>query len=297
MKYLLIFFSSIFSLSLFASNHLTVYFIRSPLGINWSSPRALAQSTLKNQLAVMAGRKHSIGHIYAEYNCEKFNLHKYFGMTSSGTTQEREMVLKKHYGLGASIADFDGHLEQTDEIISDLNKLYKIGQVSFFKIKISDQACLRMNEYMNIWQQEEIWKIYGGLHARPLYKEGSGCSAFGASFLEISGLLFDEFIDSWTRQIYIPYKLIGGPRTGKEVKLTKLLVTKTKWANNSQDGFYVDFFDPDKMYSWANNLYKKIGQNQYDAPYFVSTLRRGKSKGVYFDLSHIATPEGPIFKK
>ena len=280
------------------ANYLTLYFIHSPVGLNWETPQTLSHATLGNNIVPMFGqRRYSIGHVYVEYSCPRLNVHEYVGQTSIGS-DEIDLVLKEKWGLGVMIANYKGILEAKEDVSAQLKNLYKNGRVSFLKILINESACERIVDYMQEYRELKLGDIYGGLHARPLYKEGSGCSAFGASFLEVSGLLLNEQYQSWTRHLGIPYKYIGGPRTGKEVNIAKLvLASNTKWTEkNDSNGFWIDFYDPDLMNAWVKDTHKKIKKGEANYPFATDSLIRNKAKGVQFDMTKFETPTGPIFR-
>jgi len=138
-----------------------------------------------------------------------------------------------------------------------------------------------------------------GLVNRPLYHEGSGCSAFGASFLEVAGLLEDEFIRNFSRLRLVMTKHIGGPGTGRKVSVFKLLSKKSKYDNNRWADPDVDdyrpifFWDPDLMFRWAEATFDR--EVEYPTGQW-ELVRIGKAKGLIADRRHIPTPTGPIFK-
>lgn len=293
---LLVLFTSLFSFA--ESNFLTLYFIKPPTLINWNTPHTLTTSSLINQFVpTRTDRKFSIGHVFVEYSCPRINQYALTAMTTTGSTQERDMVLKKHYGLGAMIADFDGMMETDADVMLALPGLYETGRTSVLKIQINDDACQRIVDYMQEYKELGLDKKYSGLHAYPLRKEGSGCSAFGASFLDVTGLLIKDFKNSWMRSFGVPKRLIGGPRTGRKVRIEELLTKiQSRWtATEDPEGFPISFYDPSLMYQWVNKEFSKIKYNQSDLPFQKEAFVRGNAKGVYLDMSHIQAPTGPIF--
>ena len=101
------------------SDEVTLHFIKAPLKTNWKSPRSLALSTLKNQIArVPGGKRHEIGHVYAELRCG--DQHIYSGVTSLNNTEERSAIFKEGYGLGVVIKNYSGKFDSPAEIEADL---------------------------------------------------------------------------------------------------------------------------------------------------------------------------------
>ena len=59
--------TQVYLYEMIGSSQIILHVIRSPLGIDWTSPRALLVSTLKNQIAAkLWSRGHPIGHVHVE---------------------------------------------------------------------------------------------------------------------------------------------------------------------------------------------------------------------------------------
>lgn len=289
--------SLILSISAFAENELTIHMIPSPKGINWYKPQALAVSAIKNQIARSpAGKVHGIGHVYVELKCGE--THFFTGMTSQTDTEEREALFKQGYGLGILFKNYLGKLELDSDVRKDLEPMHKVGRSSFVTFKINDSACGRLLQYMDEFKAGGYDKIYAGLNARPLEREGSGCSAFGASFLELAGLQSPEIEKEWTTQRIVPRKFVGGPLTNRRVNILKILFAfRAGWSANPENNFPLNFWDPEKMDEWVREAYQDVNPHssrKFDLP--VSRTLNGKSPGVVFDATGVATPTGPIFK-
>lgn len=299
MKKILTIYLSLLSLPLFA-NELTMYFIHSPLNLNWRSPQSIAASTVENSLIPKKlGGRYSIGHVYEEINCPGLGVHEFTGQTSS-TDIDTERVLKLGWALGAMLATEPGQLDTTDYVKAALPPLYKSGRVSILKIAISENACERIVDYLTEYRALGLDKIYAGLHARPLYKEGSGCSAFGASVMEVAGLILPEQESAWTMHLGVPYKYIGGPRTGKKINIVKMLTAfGSEWTpkNEPHNGLWIDFYDPSLMHHWVKSTHKKIRRGQSPYSFETEAFVRGNAKGVYMNMTDFETPTGPIFLK
>lgn len=289
----------LFSTPVFA-NELTLYFIHSPVNLNWSTPQSLTASTVKNSIIPKSlGGGYSIGHVYEEINCPGLGVHEFTGQTSS-TDIDNERVLKLGWALGAMLATEPGLLDPTDHVKKSLIPLYKNGRVSILKMAISENACQRIVDYLTEYRALGLDKIYAGLHARPLYKEGSGCSAFGASVMEVAGLILPEQYKAWTYHLGVPYKYIGGPRTGKKIHVAQMLAAfNSQWTEKSEPdkGIWIDFYDPSLMYNWVKKTHKKIKKGQTNYNFQTEAFMRGNAKGVYFDMTDFETPSGPIFLK
>jgi hypothetical protein len=217
------------------------------------------------------------------------------GMTTANDSEERELLLWKKIGLGILFHTFEGRLQQEREIENDLEARFKNGKVSWITFKIRELTCLRLAQYYDEYRGNEYDRYYG-LPLRPLYREGAGCSAFGASFLEVAGLLEPEFRDHWTREVRVPLELIGDPSSGKEVGLMTLLFgdRAKRWAESNEPHKSVFFWDPDLMHRWVVAKWH-LEQRSPSTEYLRE--RRGKALGLVVDRREVSTPTGPIWKQ
>lgn len=280
-----------------AKNELTLHFIPSPKGINWSRPKTLAESTLLNQVAkVNGGKRAAIGHVYVEMNCG--DTHFFTGATDIGNSQELKALFVDGYGLGVMLKNYIGVLNDSAEAERDLDELHLTGRSNFLRFQVSAPTCARLLGYLEEYKTRGYDKIYGGLNARPRRGEGSGCSAFGASFLELAGILSPEFEESFTRTHILPRRFVGGEFTGRRVSFLKILFDdKAKWDKDlSRGGFLIHFYDPERMHGWVAAAAKSLQTDpdrRFPWPGWVSYL--GRSVGVTFDATQVSTPTDPIF--
>lgn len=291
-------FSSLFLSTAFA-DEITLYFIHSPLELDWSTPQTISATALKNGvIPKRLGGRYSIGHVYQEINCPSIGVHEFTGQTSS-TDVDTERVLKLGWALGAMVATEPGMLDSTEYVKEALKPLYKNGRVAMLKISVNENTCARVVDYLNEYRALGLDKIYAGLHARPLYKEGSGCSAFGASFLEVGGLLLPDQYQAWTKHLGVPFKYIGGPRTGKKINILQMLTTvNSQWTEQGDpNGLWVDFYDPSLMNHWVKQTHQKIRRGHSPYNFATEAFVRGNALGVHFDMTDFPTPSGPVFMK
>jgi ribosomal protein L31 len=284
-------------LAITPQNSLTLHLIPSPKGISWVKPQSLALTAIKNQIARSpGGKRHAIGHVYVELSCSEH--HFFTGMTSQNDTEERVALFKQGYGLGILFKNYAGKLENSDEVEGDLAKMRPNGRSSFVRFLINDSACTRLLTYLEEFKANGYDQIYSGLNGRPLYREGSGCSAFGASFLELAGLQAPEFEQEWMTSRIVPRKFMGGPLTNRRVNIFKILLAfRAGWAVDPTNNFPMHFWDPEKMDRWTRDAFADL--NGHSSRQFVWPAHRasiGNSPGVEFDTTHVATPTGPIFK-
>lgn len=280
-----------------AADELTLHFVPSPKGINWSRPKTLAYSTLWNQVAkVDGGARSSIGHVYVEMNCG--GTHFFTGATDIGNAQEKKALFRDGYGFGVLLKTYVGVLNDSDEAERNLSAMHATGRSNFLRFLVSPRTCSRLLQYFQEYKSRGYSRVYAGLNARPRRGEGSGCSAFGASFLEMAGVLAPEFERRFTRTLILPRKFVGGAFTRKRVSLSKILLAfSAKWDRDlSKGGFLVHFYDPERMHDWVAGAVDSLQANpDRTFPWrgWVSYL--GRSEGITFDATQVATPTDPIF--
>lgn len=278
-----------------AKDHLTLHFIPAPVRTDWSTPRTLASSAVRNLIhRFHGGSRHGIGHLYVELECGGQFL--VTGSTSIGNL-DRENVLRHDYGLGVLFEKQPGMLEETEHVLKDLQSLHRTGRSNFLEFLISPDTCARLTRYLKEYRERGYDRIYGDINSRPLRGENAGCTAFGMSFLELAGLQHSEFERQWTQHLIVPRKFIGGPETGRRVPLLRILTDlHARWDRDlSEGGLPIDFWDPEKMVGWTRIAFDDLRRGARVFPWPAILAKRGRSRGIRFDARRVPTPQGPIF--
>lgn len=276
-------------------NELTLYFYPSP-GLDWSTPRALIYTTFRNKLL---GKSRSIGHVSVRLRVGKQTAHSkdhfLIGMTQARSEEGRKEVLWDGYGMGILLHAFAGALEKHHDLEPELAKRAETGQLSFLKIGLSKASIERAFEYERLFRASKGASIYG-MPFRPRYAEGSGCSAYGASFLEVLGLLNPEFHANWSRNFLIPKNLVGGPytETMQKVSVLKMLLAaeSASWADPSTPHHPGFFWDPDLMHKWCVQTYDSL--HQTPGTLQLSRDRWLNAKGILWNCENHTPPSGEI---
>lgn len=280
------------------ADELVLHLIPAPTRTDWRSPRKLAISAIRNEIIRYEGlKRHGIGHLYVELNCGGTRI--LTGATSTGNTEERQALFKEGYGLGVVFKNYQGKLDAPAEIEEDLRSTFSSGRSSFIRFLISPASCQRALAYWIEYQFRGYDRIYAGLNARPLKGESAGCTAFGMSFLEILGLQTPHFEEQWKTRLVVPRKFVGGPLTGKRVRIWKLLFAfSADWDTDlSEGGFGLDFWDPEKMDEWIRNSSESLAsENAPTLPWPASPSRIEASPGLEVDAREVPVPTGPFFE-
>lgn len=278
-----------------SAQELTLYTMCPPRSMNWNSPRGLAFGAVGNQLTfIHRQHKHAIGHVFVELKNET-EREMAGSVPSGGSSENRDMILKLGYCMGILFADIKGRLETAADLDPQIPERYESGRIAFITFKLSKSTYERVKTYIHEYRSRGYDRIYNGLN-RPREGLGAGCSGFGVSCLEVAGLLHPVWQDVWARHIKVPMALIGGPLgENKKVSILKAITWK-RWANESEEGRQLDLYDPDLIYKWIGETWKKESAKPGTSTETKVTLvKRGKALGLVYDCSHVPTPTEPIF--
>lgn len=286
-------------LALFAlparADELTLYAYPTYFGLNWDTPGTLARSALLNSIPdLLTGNGTSIGHVTIDVDCaagpKEPARRVVTGMTQSDLDESQRMLIRHGYGMGILFHDFGGKLESRQRVEQRLAEHAAKGKVSFVTFRLAPKACRRLVRYFDEYEAKGYGAHYG-LPNRPLHGEGSGCSAYGASFVKTAGLLTPELLQAWSKTVSVPLRYVGGPLTGGRVSLWRLLFSRgTHWASDGEPSKSVFFYDPDKIHGWIR---EKVAAREVG--YEVKTL--GRSAGIVFDTVKTPVPSGPVWEK
>jgi len=266
-------------------NYLTLFFIPSPYPIDWSSPKNLLASQIKNQLS---GKDRKLGHVNVHLSC-KNQEDQLTGMASNNLNSKTQLIIHGS-GMGILWHSFAGKVEDKHELMQELPKYIEQERLSYLKIKISDSNCQKLNTYLKEYRQNNVGRNYG-LYNRPRYGEGAGCSAFGASFLDIANILGDES-KMWMSELLVPEKLLGPPIRDRYVGLWEVYFAE-KWANPNEPHEKIVFWEPDKMYQWLIETRSAILKAPEGAKFKIADI--AGAPGLKIDLSFIEANDSPIW--
>jgi hypothetical protein len=252
---------------------LTLFIMPSP-GINWATPGSLTRTTLRNKLLKMP---RGIGHVCIMLRGP--DREELTGMTQKESNEGRPEVLRKGYGLGILLHNFVGELERAEELVPEINRRSKKGNLTYARFDLSEAAGKRLFQYLDEYRARGGDQWYG-MRNRPRHLEGGGCGPFAGSCVEIAGLMTKEIETAWTREIRIPLDYLGGPITGKFVSPFKLMLAR-EWAKETDAHEKGLFWDPDLMNEWT------LRQTQ--------SVQWRNARGAVLDFrDHTPVPE-PIF--
>ncbi len=264
-------------------NDLTLYFIPSPHGMDWSTPASLAKSAALNRLSF---KSRFIGHVWAEVRCGE--KHVLTGMVGKKFDYFNQLLVQSR-GLGILFHSFEGTLESESDIRTEMKELAEAKRINYARFILNKDNCERLITYAEEYKTNNVGRHYG-LSNRPRFAEGAGCSAFAASFLDVAGILDTEILEEWSKTVNVPLNLSGPPVREEGVSLLKVILSASSWAKPVEDHKKIFFFDPDSMFNWAQ---KRITSSESLGDYKIE--ENNNMKGIVFDRSNRPAPKGPIW--
>lgn len=245
------------------ANQVSLFVMRSPKGIAWSSPRSLLGTTVSNSI----GRApHPIGHVMVEVSCAASapgqQSYLLAGVSDVNAAMNYALLVAEGAGLDFLFHSFPGRL-QTDaeirgELLSYMNNAAHGQRLAQLTHAVSPATCQRMLKYFAEFQALGVHGAFG-LSLRPLYREGSGCSSFSVAFLQIAGLLRTEF-NSWLTSVNVPYRLMKSGRVAegriiKRAPMRRVALFGDSWATAGENFANLTFWNPDQMYDWIRRAH------------------------------------------
>ncbi len=196
------------------SGLLTVWVIPPSTPLLWNSPNTLFASMIASRTAadnaVKAGQAqlpHPIGHLHVEMECQNAEG-KSLSIPLTGQTGGGSEWQVGGDGAGILLKDWPGALDHQNQknradVIRDVALRRAARRIQGMRFKIDDRMCRHLFDYFTWYDKSQAWKHYGG-QFRPRRAEGSGCSAFGVSFLEVGGFLSrTNMTRDWARELRI----------------------------------------------------------------------------------------------
>jgi len=279
-------------------NEITIYVIPSLLPIDWSNPSLLFRTTEVCYLnAITRKNYYIIGHTIARITSPMLPSPYYIAMSGKKLMEKPELLLIKKIGFGALGATIQGHIESEKDIKRGIETYSKRNMVAYIKFRISNQAVQRLLEFTSGYQAKTMngyaaCDLYNGATWPRNENEGSGCSAFGMSLLDVAGVLPAES-NQWCVNVKIPMNLIGGEcNNNKKIKIGTILRTKSWYEGPGLEG--VDFviyrtYDPALIFNWIRNK-----QSQNDS-IFKSDIENGITGLVVDKRNTFIADDEPVF--
>lgn len=267
---------------------LTLYAYPAAHPYRWHSPHSLLVSTIRNYY--FSDKKKPvrlIGHMIIELKKDTSTI-----LTAIEADEIDELsraIKKEKTGLGVFFKPVPGHLEEREDLETELHYRTQVSRAAFISFKLSDSSYQYLKTYLDSFNIKGYDKLYNGLNS-PRSGEGSGCTAFGISFLELVNALLPEYQDQWAINVNVPEKLIGNSETKKKISIWRIFFS-FRWARAHVPSRPLHLYEPDLVYRWINNVYK----NEEKLPTGKYRLKtNGNAKGLEIDCVK-CLPQYPMF--
>lgn len=270
------------------AQEITLYTFPPAHPYHWQHPHSLLVSTIRNYYF---GSKHKpvrlIGHMVIALKKDTSIL--LTAMAVDEMTNFRRSILIDKIGLAVLFKMEPGHLEKTVDVQSELNYRTQRSRAAFISFKISDSAYDHLRLYIDSFKVKGYDKLYNGLN-RPRAGAGSGCTAFGISFLELINALSPEYKDQWAVKVKVPENLIGDSSVKKRASIWRIFFAFS-WAHKNKPSRLLTLYEPFLIYRWINTVWDD-GQLHVNSKYILK--KEGRAKGVELDCRS-CIPSTPMF--
>ncbi|HMK03153.1 MAG TPA: hypothetical protein VK489_03140 [Ferruginibacter sp.] len=256
----------------------------------WNHPHSLLVSAVKNYY--FSSKKppvRLVGHLVIELKKDSTSI--FTAITDDDFTGFKRDILKNKIGLAVLFKPEPGHLENADQIQAEIRYRTRESKAAFISFNISDSAYRYLKLYIDSFKIKGYDKLYNGLND-PRAGKGSGCTAFGISFLELVNALSQEYRDEWAIKVNVPEKLIGDTVAKKKVSLWRIFFT-FRWAGGNKPSRPLNLYEPYLVYRWINKVWdneKATGAGRY------RLKKMGRAKGIERDCWS-CSPQFPMFTR
>ncbi len=284
-----------------SSRHeISIFFIKSAAPIEWTSPAQLYKSTLNCYVAAFFKKNYNvIGHTVARVVSTSMPDTSFYAMSGAIQSEKVELVMGKQLGFGALGSTIHGMFEPEERIKKSIALYAKRKNIAFIKFIINDASLKRIQSFVEYFKTKNQYgyapcELYNGA-CYPAYEyEGSACSAFGMSLLDIVGVLPDESTQ-WMVDIKIPIDLVGGEfNQNKKIKTSSIIKAKSWYEGDGVEGTdYAEYkvYVPDLAYEWIDDK-----RNSNDSIY--KAIDENGIPGVVIDMSSVeVNTTAPVLKK
>lgn len=293
----LFFFSCLvsFSSQLKAENSLTLFVATPPKKLSWKSPSSLLWSTLRSGFK---SNFFSIGHAMIHLQCDNTRnlnaVNETTGVTSTENSDDKDLVIEDGIGMGILFHTFEGELNSPEYVMKRLEMASELqNRLSTFKILVNEKTCQRLATYIKEYKEKRVDSRYG-LSLRPRRAEGSGCTAFGASFFEIAGFLTPEIKKAWSVEMNVQESLIGEPSANKKISIDEILFSEKgqSWAKSGEASRHLVVYDTQLFDQWIRKIWNNRSKG-LPTGYSVDQKNYKKwHKRIWIEVQAPGTPEG-----
>ena len=266
-----------FALSTFRQeeNTLTLHVIPATYRLEWTKPRWLLFSLLKNEIWFPKTTS-TLGHITGEVNC-KVNGEKVFGFIGQTSPDLDGFKTYMHMGYGFSILNSPRQYKdlpllttvgKLDDYKKSAKRFYKLigkNNMGFLSFKITPEECMEVKNFMDEYEKRtKETKLAGnryGFGADPLAFTGSGCAPMVHALLTKAGI--DDYAHHMEKTVFVEEKLLGNPPKGKKAGILDLFLSSHDISTEKEGARKFVFPDPQGIYDRIQGIVHGRFQSNY----------------------------------
>lgn len=258
-----------------AQDEITLYALKSPLGMDWSTPTKALLSLQKNRLIIT---RRPLGTVFTEIRCAGDER---IVTTSFETLDLFNQLVLNQEGLGVLFHAFPGRFESDESLRDELAGYVAEGRVNFITFSLNQGQCSRAQKFVAEYQKKNVARHWG-FSLKPREAQGGNSAAFAASVLEVLGMNEEIFKEGWIRTLRVPLSLVGLPLEERRVSFFRLL--GSGWAKGTSPYHLLSFWDPELVHDW-------IGRNLRNFP----TTKKAELTGIELDRRHFPVVAIPFW--
>jgi len=275
-------------------DELILYAFPAPVFIDYDTPRALMADFVKGTLdfTEKSETKHAIGHVFVRIKSGGDEV--LTGQTTDGNEEEKVVVKKLEYGLGYLGTAFRGDLDGPAKLQRELDDRFEMGEMSYIRFLVSPATSARLMRFYREYRDRGVCRWWGEAN-RPRYGEGGACASLAAAFLEVGGLLENEYRDRWTVELKVPADLFGGPLLGRRVPMSEVLLENlitSRWARDGEPFVPCILWEPTRIHRWIEQNWKDETERSWGR--FMPETHRN-AHGLVIDCRALPTPNEPLW--
>lgn len=265
-----------------ATNLLNIYLAPSERALDWSSPGPLYTSMMKSRFFLT---KRPFGAAGADLICQ--NKDHSFSVDPQSFDVLGPVVFQGK-GHGFLYSAHPGINLTGDKAVAKNKEVINTPGARFISFQINDDQCVRIRNYWEEFQKNNIARNYGLPH-RPLMGEGAIDTSLIVSTLEVAGLLAPDQRENWQRLIFLPKDMSGPPLSDNYIFFFSLL--SGSWGKSLDDSYILRFWDPELITKWIDQ--------QIATKKALKKLSDGTKGiiGVEYDLSRLPVPQGTFWEQ
>ena len=262
-------------------NTITFQLIPSTYPLQWTKPRALLWSLIKNQYFFPKSEM-ILGHIATEVNCVVNGKPE---REFIGAGPKDMMGFRRHIinGYGFSILNrpgehpdiplvkIDGELDDEAYDFNLFDQMIQKNNFAVLSAVVDEVSCQEALDFIRLYKEKAKNGTFYGFGVSPDLFEGAGCAPLAESIMKRGKL--SELMKAFERVVYVPRSLLGDPEKGVKVSVLELLLNGADISAKTENSLEFRFPDPQVLYDYLLGL-------KNDDPRFIKKINFPESDSI-----------------